>query len=72
MIPPSVVLETDRVRLRQFHPSDEADLVRVFDDPYAQRFYPDMAGARRFERLGDLYHLLYTERSEWPGEGHRS
>ncbi|MEE8134900.1 MAG: hypothetical protein V3T56_07575 [Gemmatimonadales bacterium] len=44
----------------------------MFDDPYAQRFYPDMAGARRFERLGDLYHLLYTERSEWPGEGHRS
>jgi len=179
LIPPSVVLETDRVRLRQFHPSDEAALVRVFDDVYAQRFYPDMAdmasarrwiaknleryktdgfglwalclrstgelvgdcglvnqtveqateveiayhvhadhrglglateaasacmrygfftvGAgrlvsmvhpenhasmgvarrihqhtRRFERLGDLYHLFYTERSQWPGEGHRS
>ncbi len=105
LIPPSVVLETDRVRLRQFHPSDEAALVHVFDDAYARRFYPDMADmaaarcwiaknlesmvhpenyasmgvarrihqhTRRFERLGDLYHLFYTERSEWLGEGPRS
>jgi len=51
LIPPLVILETDRVTLRPFHPNDEAALVRVFDDAYARRFYPDMAdmaGARRW------------------------
>jgi RimJ/RimL family protein N-acetyltransferase len=160
LIPPSVILETHRATLRQFHPNDEAALVRVFDDAYARQFYPDMAdkaglwalclrstgeligdcglanqtverateveigyhlradhrgrglvteaasacmhhgfitaGAarlvsmvhpenpasmgvarrihqhtRRFERLGDLYHLFYTERTEWPIEAQR-
>ena len=49
--PSSLVLETDRVSLRHFHLTDAASFARVFDDAYAQRFYPDMtdeAAARRW------------------------
>ena len=35
-------LETARLILRELQDSDTADLVAVFADAYAQRFYPDM------------------------------
>jgi ribosomal-protein-alanine N-acetyltransferase len=38
------VLTTPRLWLRRFVRDDARDLTRVFSDPYAARFYPDMAG----------------------------
>ncbi|WP_269930008.1 GNAT family N-acetyltransferase [Aminobacter sp. HY435] len=38
MAPP----ETARLILRELRMSDTADLLAVFSDPYAQRFYPEM------------------------------
>jgi len=43
--PVGLVLTTPRLWLRLLQPADEADLVRVFADPYAGRFYPLMATA---------------------------
>jgi RimJ/RimL family protein N-acetyltransferase len=37
------VLRTERLRLRAYVAADEADLFDVFADPYARRFYPEMA-----------------------------
>jgi [ribosomal protein S5]-alanine N-acetyltransferase len=37
------VLRTERLRLRAYIAADEADLFEVFADPYARRFYPEMA-----------------------------
>src|SRR6516162_4289375 len=35
--------QTKRLRLRAYTNSDEAELFDVFADPYARRFYPEMA-----------------------------
>ncbi len=35
--------QTDRLRLRPYTFEDEAELFRVFADPYARNFYPEMA-----------------------------
>jgi len=35
--------ETERLRLRAYTIADEAELFDVFADPYARRFYPEMA-----------------------------
>ena len=48
--PSSLVLETDRVSLRHFHLTDAASFARVFDDAYAQRFYPDMTDEAAAQR----------------------
>src|SRR5580658_960257 len=37
------ILQTERLRLRAYTAADEAELFDVFADPYAQRFYPEMA-----------------------------
>ena len=37
------ILRTERLRLRAYTGADEADLFDVFADPYARRFYPEMA-----------------------------
>ena len=37
------VLQTERLRLRAYTAADEAELFDVFADPYARRFYPEMA-----------------------------
>ena len=37
------VIETDRIGLRPFHERDATALARIFDDPYAARFYPTMS-----------------------------
>jgi [ribosomal protein S5]-alanine N-acetyltransferase len=37
------VLQTERLRLRVYSASDEAGLFEVFADPYARKFYPEMA-----------------------------
>jgi RimJ/RimL family protein N-acetyltransferase len=37
------VLRTERLGLRAYIAADEADLSEVFADPYARRFYPEMA-----------------------------
>ncbi len=37
------VLPTERLRLRAYIAADEPDLFDVFADPYARRFYPEMA-----------------------------
>ena len=39
----ATILETDRLRLREFRADDAEALYRVFEDPYARRFYPQMA-----------------------------
>lgn len=37
------ILRTGRLRLRAYTSADEAELSEVFADPYARRFYPEMA-----------------------------
>lgn len=37
------ILSTERLRLRAYTEADEAELFDVFADPYARRFYPEMA-----------------------------
>ena len=37
------ILRTERLRLRAYTTADEAELFEVFADPYARRFYPEMA-----------------------------
>jgi len=37
------IIRTERLRLRAYTPADEAELFEVFADPYARRFYPEMA-----------------------------
>jgi [ribosomal protein S5]-alanine N-acetyltransferase len=37
------ILRTERLRLRAYTAADEAELFDVFSDPYARRFYPEMA-----------------------------
>ena len=39
---PDTVLETERLRMRRLRADDADALYRVFADPYARRFYPQM------------------------------
>ncbi|HYO81548.1 MAG TPA: GNAT family N-acetyltransferase [Bryobacteraceae bacterium] len=41
------ILRTGRLRLRAFTSADESPLFEVFADPYARRFYPQMADPAR-------------------------
>ncbi len=43
------ILETDRLRLRAFRADDAEALYDVFADPYARRFYPQMADPAKVE-----------------------
>jgi len=40
---PHEIPQTERLRLRAYTIADEAELFNVFADPYARRFYPEMA-----------------------------
>lgn len=39
----TAIIETERLRLRQYRPDDADGLFEIFADPYARRFYPRMA-----------------------------
>jgi hypothetical protein len=40
---PGEVLQTERLHLRAYTATDEAELFDVFADSYARRYYPKMA-----------------------------
>jgi RimJ/RimL family protein N-acetyltransferase len=42
MMMTTVILETERLRLRPYTLDDEPDLYAVFEDSYARMFYPEM------------------------------
>ena len=43
------ILETDRLRFREFRVDDAEALYDVFADPYARRFYPQMADPAKID-----------------------
>jgi ribosomal-protein-alanine N-acetyltransferase len=66
-----IVLETERLRLRTFRPSDLDDLFELYRDPQIRRYFPD--GTRTYEQTreelewfsrGAPYSLWATELKE--------
>lgn len=55
-----VVLETPRLLLRELEPDDAPALHAVFADPYALRFYPDMAHPDAARARIDTLRALYA------------
>ena len=62
-LPP--VLETERLVLRPFVPDDAPALIKVFDDWYAKRFYPDMV----YLPMAERWVLRNIKRHEEEGVG---
>jgi RimJ/RimL family protein N-acetyltransferase len=55
------VLQTERLLLRAYVPSDQAALFEVFADPYARTFYPEMADPERVRAWIDWNLRNYDE-----------
>ena len=58
---PDIVLRTERMVLREMVPEDVDDLMRIFSDPEAMRYYPSTKTREEAERWVDWVARSYEE-----------